>query len=590
MLARKRDRFSVAAAIRRNHATLLGVGLFSGLVNVLALTGSLYMLQVYDRVLPSGSVPTLVALSMLMVLLYTGHGLLDLIRARAMARVGIKIDSSLRAKIFDAVLLLPLRLPADRHGLQPVRDLDQVRVFLSGLGPTALFDMPWMPLYLAVTFLLHPLLGLFATAGALVLVTLTIVTEVRSNGPTQSAASSGNSRMLFGEAARRNAEAIHAMGMGPRAEAIWREHNNRFLADQLAASDVTSGMGTLSKVLRMLLQSGILGLGAFLAVRGDVTAGTIIAASILMSRALAPVELAIAHWRSFIAARQGLKRLKLLFKSMPEGSPAMVLPRPTKGLQVENLSVAAPGTFQPLVQGVSFELRAGSGLGVIGPSAAGKTTLARALVGAWLPMPRGGSIRLDGAALDQYDGAALGLDIGYLPQTIELFDGTVAENIARLDRDAAADAVIKAASLAAVHDMILRLPEGYNTRIGEGGCALSAGQRQRLALARALYGDPFLVVLDEPNSNLDTAGDAALTQAIASVRTRGGIVVVIAHRPSALAGVDLVLAVANGRMQAFGRKEEVLKKVLQAPVPAQSQPRSLAGSLMVVPDGAIGTI
>jgi PrtD family type I secretion system ABC transporter len=583
----KRRPFSVASAVRRNYASFLGIGLFSGLINILALTGSLYMLQVYDRVLPSHSVPTLVALTILMVVLYSGHGLLDLIRTRIMARIGLKIDASLRAKIFAAVLILPLRLPGDRHGLQPVRDLDQIRAFLSSLGPTALFDMPWIPLYLAVVFILHPLLGLFAAAGALVLVCVTVMTEVRSSEPMQSAAASGNLRVQFGEAARRNAEAIQAMGMGARADAIWRELNGRYLADQLAASDAMSGMGTFSKILRMLLQSGILGLGAYLAVRGEVTAGVIIAASITMSRALAPIELAIAHWRGFLAARQGYKRLKLLFKDMPDNPAVMALPRPNKVLQVEGLAVAAPGTMQPIVQGISFTLQAGSGLGIIGPSASGKTTLARALVGAWAPMPRGGTVRLDGAALDQYGGLALGQDIGYLPQTIELFDATVAQNIARLDSEASSEAVIKAATLAGVHEMILRLPEGYNTRTGEAGCALSAGQRQRLALARALYCDPFLVVLDEPNANLDSAGDAALAEAIRSVRARNGVVVVIAHRPAALANVDLVMAMAQGRVQAFGPKEEVLRKVLQPSEPAGPGSRTAVG-LKVVPEGKAG--
>jgi PrtD family type I secretion system ABC transporter len=589
MFGRQGHRFSVAAAVRRNSATLLGVGLFSGLINLLALTGSLYMLQVYDRVLPSHSTPTLVALTILMIVLYGGHGLLDLIRTRVMARVGLKIDAALRSKVFEAVLLLPLRTTGDHHGLQPVRDLDQIRGFLSGLGPTSIFDIPWIPLYLAVVFLLHPLLGAFATAGAVVLICVTALTEVRSSGPMQAAAVSGNMRALFGEAARRNSETIHAMGMGARAETIWRDLNGRFLADQLAASDATTGLGTFSKILRMLLQSGMLGLGAYLAVRGDVTAGAIIAASIIMSRALAPIELAIAHWRGFVAARQGYKRLKMLFKDMPVDQALMPLPRPTRTLNVEALTVAAPGAMQPIVQGISFVLQAGGGLGVIGPSASGKTTLARALVGAWLPMPRGGSIRLDGATLDQFGTQALGLDIGYLPQAIELFDGTVAENIARLDRGAPSEAVIKAATLAGVHEIILRLSDGYNTRVGEGGSVLSAGQRQRVALARALYGDPFVLVLDEPNSNLDTAGDAALTQAISSVRARGGIVIVIAHRPSALAGVDQVLALAGGRMQAFGPKEEVLRSVLQPTQHAIVPPRSV-NSRKMVPEGGVGVL
>lgn len=562
MFDRKRQPFSVAAVIHHNTKTFLGVGLFSGLINVLALTGSLYMLQVYDRVLPSHSVPTLVGLTVLMVFLYAVHGLLDFIRTRVMARVGLKIDGTLRARIFEAVLLIPLRARKGSDGLQPVRDLDQIRAFLSGLGPTALFDLPWLPLYLGVVYFLHPLLGVFATAGALILVFVTFLTELRSTKPIQAANTSGTARMVFGEAARRNAEAIQAMGMGGRAEAIWRDLNSRHLLDQLTVTDAITGLGSFSKIIRMLLQSGILGLGAYLALRGDVTAGVIIAASIITSRALAPIELAIAHWRGFVAARQSHRRLKTLFDDMPATQELMTLPRPVQRFDVEALSVAAPGHAKPIIHGISFKLTAGAGLGIIGPSASGKSTLVRALVGAWIPVPRGGTIRLDGAALEQYGAEALGRDIGYLPQDIELFDATVAQNIARLDPDALPEAIIKAAKLGGVHEMILGLPDGYNTRVGEAGSVLSAGQRQRVALARALFGDPFLVVLDEPNSNLDVFGDRALTEAIKSVRHRKGIVIVVAHRPSALAGLDMVLALSNGQMQAFGPKGEVMNKVL----------------------------
>lgn len=583
MFAGRRRPFSVGAAVRRNTGTFLSVGLFSGVINVLALTGSLYMLQVYDRVLPSHSVPTLVGLTLLMVFLYAAHGFLDFVRTRVMARVGLKIDQALRARIFEAVLLLPLRVKKESDSLQPVRDLDQIRSFLSGLGPTALFDLPWLPLYLVVVYLLHPVLGAFATAGALVLVFVTFLTELRSAKPSQAANASGTARMVFGEAARRNAEVIQAMGMGGRVEAIWRDLNSRHLRDQLAVTDAVTGLGTFSKIVRLLLQSAVLGLGAYLAVRGEVTAGAIIAASITTSRALAPIELAIAHWRSFVAARQSYRRLRALFEGMPAAPDLMALPRPTQKLEVEALSVAAPGQTKPIIHGISFTLQAGAGLGIIGPSASGKSTLVRALVGAWAAMPRGGTVRLDGATLDQYGAEALGRDIGYLPQDIELFDATVAQNIARLDPDADAAAVIAAARLAGVHEMILRLPDGYNTRIGESGSALSAGQRQRLALARALFGDPFLVVLDEPNSNLDVFGDRALTEAIRAVRQRKGIVIVVAHRPSALAGLDLVLALANGQMQAFGPKDEVASKVLQsASQPPDTAPARAQGGLKII--------
>jgi ATP-binding cassette subfamily C protein len=578
----------VQRSIRRCYGIFLGVGLFSGVINLLALTGSFYMLQVYDRILPSRSVPTLIGLSLLMAGLYATHGLLDFIRVRIMSRVGVRIDRDLREKVFAAVQLLPLRVRQGADGLQPVRDLDHIRGFLSGLGPTAFFDMPWVPVYLAVVFLLHPLLGLFSLAGAMLLICLTLLTDIRTSAPMKAASKSGSQRIAFGETARRNAEVIRAMGLGPRMQERWEEINGRFLADQLAAADAAGGIGSISKVLRLVLQSGILGLGAYLVIDGKVSPGTIIAASIIMSRALAPIETAIAHWRGFVSARQSHKRLSDLFTAMSvDSDELMELPRPSRTLSVQSLTVAPPGAMRPVVQGVSFTLEAGEGLGIIGPSASGKSSLARALVGVWQPVRMGGSVRLDGAALDQWSPDKLGQHIGYLPQDIELFEGTVAENIARFDPDATSEQIVAAAKVAGVHDMIVHLPEGYQTEIGEGGQTLSAGQRQRVALARVLYGDPFLVVLDEPNSNLDAAGDNALTEAIRSVRRRGGIVVVIAHRPSALAAVDKVLAVAAGQVQALGPKEEVLRKLMQpASVHQHAQsaaPDSAAAGAVVSP-------
>ena len=587
MFGRKQRSFSVAAAMRRHYATFLCVGIFSGVINLLALTGSLYMLQVYDRVLPSHSIPTLVGLTILMVFLYAVYGTLDFIRTRVMARVGLKIDRALRARVFETVLLLPLRVRKGNDGLQPVRDLDQIRAFLSGAGPTALFDFPWLPVYLALVFLLHPLLGWFATAGALALIFVTFLTELRSVGPIQSATASGAARFSFGEAARRNAEVVQALGMAKRVEGIWNGLNARHLSDQLKVSDTISGFGTLSKIVRLLLQSGILGLGAFLAVSGEVTGGVIIAASITMSRALAPIELAIAHWRGFVGARQSYARLKRLFAGMSDPQAMMALPRPSRQLDVERLTVAAPGETEPILRQIQFNLSAGAGLAVIGPSASGKSTLARALVGVWAPLPRGGAVRLDGATLDQYSAEALGRDIGYLPQDIELFDGTVSQNIARLDQNAPPEAIVAAAKLAGIHEMILRLPNSYNSRIGEGGATLSAGQRQRLGLARALFGDPFLVVLDEPNSNLDVMGDQALTDAINSVRARNGIVVVVAHRPSALAGLDLVLALSGGQVQSFGPKDDVLQKVLQPRSPLNGATHTIGRAVLDRETGAV---
>jgi PrtD family type I secretion system ABC transporter len=582
----------VEAALRRCRSIFLGVGLFSGVINILALTGSFYMLQVYDRVLTSRSIETLVGLTLLMALLYIANGILDFIRMRIMARVGVRIDTDLREKVFAAIQILPLRVRQGSDGLQPVRDLDQIRNFLSGMGPTAFFDIPWVPIYLGVVFLLHWMMGLFALVGALLLICMTILTEIRTSQPMKAASKSGSDRLVFGEATRRNAEVIRAMGLGPQMQAKWAELNARYLGDQLTASDAAGGIGSVSKVLRMLLQSGMLGLGAFLVVKGEVSGGAIIAASITMSRSLAPIETAIAHWRGFVSARQSYDRLVDVFRAIDQEAVDTVdLPVPRKSLTVSGLTVSPPGVQRPVVSNVSFGLEAGDGLGVIGPSASGKSSLARALVGVWLPVRLGGSVRLDGAALDQWTPEKLGPHIGYLPQAIELFDGDVAQNIARFQPDATSEEIIAAATAAGVHDMIVGLPNGYQTQIGESGQALSGGQRQRIALARALYGNPFLVVLDEPNSNLDASGDNALTIAIRAVRARKGIVIVIAHRPSALAGVDKVLAMANGQTQAFGPKDDVLRKMLQAappPSPQQTAPAPVGGAAAAAPSAMGG--
>jgi ATP-binding cassette subfamily C protein len=568
----------VGAAIRNCGAAFFGIGIFSGVINLLGLTGSIYMLQIYDRVLPSRSVPTLVGLTVLMLLLYSANGVLDLIRMRIMSRVGSRIERTLRQRVFATVLDSPLRTRRGNDGSQSIRDLDQIRTFLSGQGPIALFDLPWLPLYLLLVFALHWLLGLVATLGAIVLVLMTVMTDLRSRKPLRVAAFSGALRQVFSEANRRNAEVIRAMGMGGRMNAMWNVLCESNLRDQLQASDVTSSYGTLSKISRMVLQSAILGIGAYLVIVGEASGGVIIASSITVSRALAPVEVAIANWQGFLGSRQAYDRLTHLLTAMPAAVEPFELPAPVRSISVENLSLAAPGQRQPLVSNVSFQLQAGSGLGVIGPSASGKSTLARGLVGVWQPLS--GCVRLDGAALDQWHPESLGQHIGYLPQDIELFDGTIAENIARFDPDASMDAIIAAARTAVVHDMILRLPEGYNTRLGESGACLSAGQRQRVALARALCGDPFLVVLDEPNSNLDNIGDAGLTQAILSVRARGGIVIVIAHRPSAIEGVDQLLVMNEGRPCAFGPNDRIGKKVVRTSPPhvAQVVPRDRAAA------------
>ncbi len=559
----------LAAALGACRRAFLAIALFSGMSNILMLSGALFMLEIYDRVLPSRSVPTLIGLLILVAGLYGAQGLIDLIRSRILVRVGHSLDEAMSLRVYDAIVRLPLKVGARGDGTQPIRDLDTVRGFLSGSGPVAFFDLPWMPVYLAVCFLFHTYLGLTALVGAIILVTLTVVTEVKTRHPTRSAAQFAVARNLLLEASRRNAEAITAMGMAGRISKRWHDLNRSFVVSSGRASDVGGGLGAFSKVLRMLLQSAILAVGAWLVIDQQSTPGIMIAASILGARALAPVDLAIANWRNFVGARQSWQRLSRLLGHLPPVSDPMPLKPPARMLVVQNGAVAPPGQQRIVCQDVNFTLAAGKALGVIGPTASGKSSLARMLVGVWAPVR--GAVRLDGATLDQWSPEVLGRYVGYVPQDVELFNGTVAQNIARFDDPPDSDAVIAAAEAAGIHDMIINLPEGYETMVGEQGSALSAGQAQRIALARALYRDPFLVVLDEPNSNLDAEGDEALTRAILSLRARGAITIVVAHRPSAIAGVDYILIMGKGRQQQFGPKEEVLTRL----TPPAAPPRAL---------------
>jgi ATP-binding cassette subfamily C protein len=541
--------------------------LFSAVINILMLTGSIYMLQIYDRVLASRSLSTLVGISLIVLAAYLLQGALDALRSKMLARIGARFDELLSARIFELVTILPLKGPRSVSGLQPMRDLDQIRGFLSGLGPTALFDMPFMPIFFIGCFLIHPWLGVLALFGGVVIVGFTLLTEGRSRGPIKDMTQSGNERHAVAETSRRNAEAVRALGMRHVLSDRFAEANTRHVQDALRASDAAAGIGASAKVFRMILQSAGLGFGAYLVIQGELTGGAMIATSILMSRALAPIEIAVANWKGFISARQSYNRLQQTLSLIgPVRPDRLALPAPRSTLTVQDLIVGAPGSNQPIVAGVSLQLQAGQGLGLIGPSASGKSTMARALVGVW-PALRG-EVRLDGATLEQWEPDDLGRHIGYLPQDVELFEGTVAENIARFRPGASAESVIAAARAAGAHDMILQLPNGYDTRIGESGAVLSGGQRQRVALARALYDDPFLVVLDEPNASLDGAGDDALNQAILGVRQRGGIVVVITHRPAALGNVDVVGIMEAGRIKSIGPRDEVLKTVMRRPVAA----------------------
>jgi PrtD family type I secretion system ABC transporter len=570
-------RSELGEALRSCRNAFIGVGVMSCMINILYLTGSVFMLEVYDRVIPSRSVPTLVGLVILCGGLYIAQGILDMLRSRILGRIGTSLDEALNARVFETVVRLPLMVGNRNDGLQPLRDLDAVRSFLGSMGPGAFFDLPWLPFYLAICFAFHWLIGVTALAGAIVLVTLTLITEFMSRQPARETLTLGARRNDIAASSRRNAEVLVAMGMSGRLTKRWTDANEKYLSGNQRASDVTGGLGAIAKVMRMMLQSAVLGVGAYLVIYQEATAGIIIAGSILSARALAPVDLAIAHWKGFVAARQSWHRLNRLLETIPAQTQQTLLQNPSKRLAVEAVSIVPPGDQRVIVQDVNFVLEAGMGLGVIGPSGSGKSSLVRALVGVWQPVR--GKVRLDGAALDQWSSDILGRHVGYLPQDVELFGGTVAQNICRFDPDAKSDGIIAAAKEAGVHDMIIKMRDGYDTQIGDQGGALSAGQAQRVALARALYGDPFLIVLDEPNSNLDAEGDEALTRAVRGARERGAIVVVVAHRPVGIEAVDQLLVLKDGRMQAFGPKETVLGQVLQrVPGPAPIKIVSEAGA------------
>jgi PrtD family type I secretion system ABC transporter len=558
-------RSELGDALRACRNAFIGVGAMSFMINLLYLTGSIFMLEVYDRVLPSRSVPTLVGLALLAGGLYIAQGVLDLIRGRILGRIGTSLDEALNARVFDTIVRLPLMVGGRNEGLQPLRDLDNVRSFLGSAGPSAFFDLPWLPFYLAICFMFHVMIGLTALVGAIILVGLTVVTEYMSRAPAREAMGLAARRNDLAATSRRNAEVLVAMGMSGRLTKRWTDANEKYLAGNQRASDIAGGLGAIAKVMRMTLQSAVLAVGAYLVIHQEATAGVIIAGSILSARALAPVDLAIAHWKGFVAARQSWHRLNRLLEQIPAQPPQTLLQSPSKRLSVEAVSIVPPGDQKLIVTDVTFVLEAGNGLGVIGPSGSGKSSLIRALVGVWQPFR--GKVRLDGAALDQWSSDVLGRHVGYLPQDVELFAGSVAQNICRFDPDAKSDAIIMAAKEAGVHEMIIKMRDGYDTQIGEQGTALSAGQAQRVALARALYGNPFLIVLDEPNSNLDTEGDEALTRAVRAARERGAIVIVVAHRPIGIEAVDMLLVLKDGRQQAFGPKDTVLGQVLQRVAP-----------------------
>jgi PrtD family type I secretion system ABC transporter len=577
------SRDELADIMKASRGAFLATGLFSGVVNVLMLTGSIFMLQVYDRVLGSGSVPTLVALSIIVFILYCFYGILEFVRARMLVRIGRRVEERLRDRVFNAVTALSLQR-ANISGSQPVNDLGTIRQYLAGPGPLAFLDMPWVPVYMAVVFMLHWVLGVASLFAAATILVVAIMSEFMTRTPLQKATAASSKAAMMTEEARRNSEALYALGMRDTLRRRWDSVQQVALDEQTIANDAGGGLSAASRVIRLLVQSGMLALGAYLALKNEISPGAIIAGSIIMSRALAPIEQAVGSWQQFLGFRKARERLTKTLQAIPPEIERMPLPRPSGLLDVENLFVQLPGADKPVLQGLNFKVEPGRGLGVIGPTGAGKSTLARALVGT-MPLVRG-TIRLDGATPDQRPMDELGRLIGYLPQDVQIFNGSAAENISRFDEEPDPKKIVEAAQLANIHDLIMRLPQGYDTQLGDNGSRLSAGQRQRLALARALYGDPVVLILDEPNSNLDAEGEAALVNAMKVMLQRGASAVVIAHRPSALAVIDDILVLTDGKQAAYGPRDEILRKVLArpavqttsgAPVPqlvAQNQPRS----------------
>ncbi|QXH45501.1 type I secretion system permease/ATPase [Pseudomonas xanthosomatis] len=538
--------------------SLLGAGLFSGVINLLALIGPLFMLEVYDRVIPSRSLPSLIALGLLVFGVYVVFAAVDILRSRVMSRVAAMVDAALSGRVFEVMAGTPLKISLNQDPLKPAHELEQIRAFVAGPGLVALFDLPWMPVYLALSFYIHGALGWLALGMIALMVLFTGLTDHGTRRAMRTSAELLSQRNRLGQQAHAGAEVLAAMGMAGRAAEHWRRLHGQYATLQRRTTDVGSFYGGITKAMRQLVQSASLGVGAWLVIQGDLSGGAIIAASFIVARTLAPAEQIIGSWRSLVSARLAWQQLQAVLSMFPAQSEKTALPVLGREVRVDSLCVAPPGVQRLVLQGVSFTLSAGSALAVVGPSASGKSSLARALVGAW-PAARG-EVAVDGAALGLWPDAARAAFTGYLPQSVDLFEASVGQNIARLQAGADAAAIVQAARQAGVHELILQLPQGYDTPVGAGGVNLSAGQRQRIGLARALYGSPFLVVLDEPNANLDSEGERALAQAIQGVKARGGVVVAIAHRSGVLSVMDQVLVLEQGRQAAFGPRDAMLAR------------------------------
>jgi len=543
-------------ALKLCRGSFLFAGFFSLFINLLMLAPSLYMLQVYDRVLGSQSVPTLVLLTLLLVMAFLVMASLEAVRARMLVRVGARLDMLLNERLFHAMFDRTLRGQGGASA-QPLSDLLTLRQFLTGNGLFAFFDAPWIPIYILVLYALNPAFAWFALGGAVLLTVLAIANEMSTQKPLNMANNLSVMGGNFVAANLRNAEALEAMGMREVIRERWMERHRGVLSLQAIASDRAGLLTAASKMLRQLIQSVVLGLGAYLVLQNESTAGVMIAGSILAGRALAPIDLLIGTWRGFVGARTSYHRLQDLIRAIPARPRFMALPPPVGNLSVEQAVAVPPGGQIPVLRGLTFAVSAGESVGIIGPSAAGKSTLARVMLGVW-PLAAG-KVRLDGADIGHWNREDLGPYVGYLPQDIELLNGTVSENIARFG-EVDAEKVVQAAQRAGVHELVLRLPKGYDTPIGDAGEVLSGGQRQRIGLARALYGGPILVVLDEPNSNLDDQGEAALVQALTQLKAEGATVFIITHRPSVLNNVDKILVLREGAVQDFGPRDQVLAK------------------------------
>ncbi|MBB3992476.1 ATP-binding cassette subfamily C protein [Sulfitobacter undariae] len=569
-----RGREELRQTRKRSRTLYWTVGVFSAFANLLMLTGPLYMLQVYDRVLGSGSEETLMALSLLVVFLYAVMGILDYARGRIMARVGARFQDDLDRRVFDAVVRKSAIAPDDKTNAS-LADLEAVQRTITSPVLMAAFDLPWTPIFFAAIFLFHPYLGYLALVGAAVLVAIAIANQFLSRGAQARAAVAGQQATGMSDQIRTEAEMVQAMGMRDAAFTRWQKARSEALVSHVRATDVGGTFTSMTKTLRLFLQSAMLGLGAYLVLQNEMTAGAMIAGSILLGRALAPVELGLGQWPVVQRGVTGWRNLaQLLGTVAPEGQRTE-LPKPRAILAAKNLIVVPPGDKQAALKSISFTVEPGQAVGVIGPSGAGKSTLARALTGVW--RPAGGSIRLDGAALEHYGSETLGRYIGYLPQRVSLFDGTIAQNISRLLENPNDAKVVAAAKMAAAHEMILEFPDGYDTMIRSGQVRLSGGQMQRIGLARALYDDPVILILDEPNSNLDNIGSQALNQAIRTMKAAGGSVLIMAHRPAAIQECDRLLVLDGGVRMAFGPKDEVLKGMVKNHQQIQQAPKGAGG-------------